>query len=533
MSNDTPHWRRRLLHAWPICLLIAGVAVFYLLTIRHGHDWSSDFALFIAHAKNLSTGTSYGLTGYIYNPNYSSHSPLSYPPVFPLLLAPVYAIFGLNLDAFKIVVIASFLIFLAVYYRYTLYHLDHPASRYAVIAVIALNLWFWETKDLILSYFPFQMFAFIALVLMDRLYRENPDPRLRFGLAVAVGLSIYLAYGTRSVGIVLAATLILADLVHHRFRKIGLAAIVAVGIFLVGYVAQNVLLDTDKSYFDILARLMSSPKSGSVGSVSGHESMTFLDSIYRNVVHNSTHYARVLWGFWNNGVTTIGQGALFLLTGILAVIGFYAQVRKRIGAGDIFLVLYVGLLLVVPFYIDQYLMPVIPLYLLYVFRGAEVVGSARSFQPRTLVIGLSMLMLVSFAGTYSLRTFADFPEGVEKRETVELFNFLRQDTRADSVIVFRHPRVLALYTNRRSLVYHKTERPDQLWDFFQQVGATYLVVAKDDRIFQHVSGATVINAQPQQSFMLPWVEHYRDRFTKVFENGDFVVYQWAVRGQAT
>lgn len=532
MSHDTPHRRRRLHDAWPISLLIASIAVFYLLTIRHGHDWSSDFALFVAHAKNLVTGVPYGLTGYVYNPNYSSHSPLSYPPVFSLLLAPVYAIFGLNLDAFKVTVIASFLIFLIAYYRYALYRLDQPVSRYGVIAVIASNLWFWENKDLILSYYPFQMFTFISLVLMERLYRENPDPHRRFGLAVAVGLSIYLAYGTRSVGIVLAATLVLTDLVHRRFRKMSLAAVVAVGVFLVCYAAQNALLDTDKSYLDILERLMSSPRSGSVSSVSGPESATFLDSIYRNITHNSSHYARVLWKFWSNGVTTIGQGALFLLTGILALVGFHDRARKSIGAGEIFLVLYVGLLLVVPFYIDQYFMPVIPLYLLYVFRGAEIVGSARSFQPQTLIIGLSMLMLVSFAGTYSPRTFADFPEGVEKRETVDLFNFLRQGTRADSVIVFRHPRVLALYTNRRSLVYHKTERPDQLWDFFQQVGATHLVVAKDDRIFQHVSGATVINAQPQQSFMLSWVERYRDRFTKVFENGDFVVYQLTVRGQA-
>lgn len=533
MSDDNLHGPWRLLRDWPFLLLIAAIAVIYLLTIRHGHDWSGDFALHIAHAKNLLTGVPYSQTGYIYNPNYPSLSPPSYPPVFSLLLAPVYAIFGLNLDALKTVVITSFIIFLAVYYWYGRYHLDQPASRYGVVVVIASNLWFWENKDLILSYFPFLMFTFIALVLMDRLYRKEIDPRRRLGLAVTLGLCIYLAYGTRSVGIVLAATLVLTDLVHHRFRKIGLAAAVALGTFLICYAAQNALLDTDKSYLASMGRMLSSPRGGSAGSTSAAGSVTYLESIYGNVVQNSSRYAYVLWKYWDNGVTKIGQGVLFLLTGILALIGFYAQVRKRIGAGDIFLVLYVGLLLVVPFYVDQYFLPVIPLYLLYVFRGAEVVGSTRPFQPQIFVLGLLTLILVSFVGTYSPQTFADFSEGVEKRESVELFDFLRQQTPADSVIVFRRPRVAALYTGRRSLVYHKTERPDQLWGFFREVGATHLVVAKDDRIFQHVGGATVVAAQPQQSFMLPWVEHYRHRFTKVFENGDFVVYQWRIRRQAS
>jgi hypothetical protein len=530
-DNNLP-WPRRFLRDWPILLLIATIAVIYLLTIRHGHDWSGDFALHIVHAKNLLNGVPYSLTGYIYNPNYPSLSPPSYPPVLSLMLAPVYALFGLNLEALKGVIIASFTIFLAAYYWYGLHHLDLPVSRYGIIVVIASNLWFWENKDLILSYFPFLMFAFLALVLMDQLYRKDIDPRRGIGLAVALGLCLYLAYGTRSVGVVLAATLVLTDLFHQRFRKISLAVVVALGVFLICYLAQNALLDTDKSYLASMGRLMSSPRSGTAVGAPTAGPAIYLESIYGNVVQNSSRYVYVLWKYWDNGVVKLGQGLLFLLTGILAMVGFYAQVRKRIGAGEIFLVLYVGLLLVVPFYVDQYFLPIIPLYLLYVFRGAETVGSARPFEPQIFVFGLLMLILVSFVGTYSTQTFADFPEGVEKRESVELFEFLRQKTPADSVIVFRRPRVAALYTGRRSLVYHKTERPDQLWDFFREVGATHLVVAKDDSIFQHVGGATVVTAPPQSSFMLAWIEHYRYRFTKVFENDDFVVYQWKVRKQA-
>ena len=41
-------------------------------------------------------------TGYIYNPAIPVYSPRMYPPVFPLLLAPVYKMFGLSLLPMKL-----------------------------------------------------------------------------------------------------------------------------------------------------------------------------------------------------------------------------------------------------------------------------------------------------------------------------------------------------------------------------------------------------------------------------------------------
>jgi hypothetical protein len=69
-----------------VLLLLAVLALIYVATIRRGHLWGDDFALYISHARNLATGQPYAQTGYIYNPSVVNYSPRSYPPIFPLLL---------------------------------------------------------------------------------------------------------------------------------------------------------------------------------------------------------------------------------------------------------------------------------------------------------------------------------------------------------------------------------------------------------------------------------------------------------------
>ena len=85
------------------------IAVFYLTTIREGHDWGDDFSQYIRHAQNIARGEPYAETGYIYNPQNPDIGPRLYPPGFPVLLTPVVAAFGLDLRPMKILVLAFFI----------------------------------------------------------------------------------------------------------------------------------------------------------------------------------------------------------------------------------------------------------------------------------------------------------------------------------------------------------------------------------------------------------------------------------------
>jgi hypothetical protein len=52
---------------WLILLLIT-IAIFHAVTIRQGHIWADDFAMYIHHAQNIVEGRPYAQTGYLITP---------------------------------------------------------------------------------------------------------------------------------------------------------------------------------------------------------------------------------------------------------------------------------------------------------------------------------------------------------------------------------------------------------------------------------------------------------------------------------
>jgi hypothetical protein len=91
-----------------VALAIVGAT--FLLTLRPGQDWriGDDFAQYILHARNIAEGRAYASTGYIYNPDLAVIGPPAYPPVLPLVLAPLWAWFGLDLQAMKALMVVFF-----------------------------------------------------------------------------------------------------------------------------------------------------------------------------------------------------------------------------------------------------------------------------------------------------------------------------------------------------------------------------------------------------------------------------------------
>jgi hypothetical protein len=68
-------------------------------TLTGMHDWGGDFSLYIAEARAIAEN------GTIVEPDYvhlGRLSPVTYPPGLPLLLAPVYAMFGLDFQMLKL-----------------------------------------------------------------------------------------------------------------------------------------------------------------------------------------------------------------------------------------------------------------------------------------------------------------------------------------------------------------------------------------------------------------------------------------------
>jgi len=476
----------------PAVLLLAAflvlIGLFHALTLRPGHDWGDDFAQYIHHAKNIALGIDYNRTGYLWNPSFPMLGPQTYPPVFPLILAPVYAVAGLDLTAMKLVVVLFFVA--AILMTFLVFRGMLRGYELAVLLpLLGLNPYFWRLKDNVLSDLPFFFFVYLALFLFQR----RPEPgRLdarAVAHAVACGVVCYLAYGTRSLGAILIPSLLLTDWI--RWRRITLASVVSTIVFAALAIAQAAVSHHDTSYTSILS----------------------LDP--RRIATNGWEYARYLSGLWDNVWWKHADIVLTLLAAALAVAGIWGRLRSGASVLEIFAVLY-GLA-ILPWIATQgrYLVPLMPLYLAYAILALR----SLSIRWPRFAGGASMVLLalacVGFASVYGSTSWRRPPEGVGTHNARAMFAAVSRMTEPGAVVIFQKPRALALFTDRQASGVQDAP-PPELLRYLRRLGAAYVLLGPDDRVFLH------------QEALRNLITAFPDRFVAIYRNPEFALFR--VRG---
>lgn len=477
-QRQSPHWHWALTGA-----LIFVIAAFYLTTLRAGHVWGDDFAMYLRHAQNLVTGRAYADTGYIYNPAYPELSPRAYPPVLPLLFAPVYAVFGLNLTVFKWVSTFALLLALCVIDRALRSTLRWP-ERLTVLALVGFNPFFWDYKDTIASEFTFLLFVVVSLWPIHLAYRQ-PGP-VRWRTLVGISLALYLVVGTRTIGL----TLILALWVYELFfaRQPGRLAWKVTALVAAPLLIQALLIPGGSSYLD---QLNITP----VG-----------------VADNAISLAKALANFVDNGYSQVGQVALFGLVSALAAMGGWRRWRSGLNVWDVALGFYglVTLLWPEAYWGRRFLIPIIPLYFYYMLIGARWLAE-RWPRLKNAAALAAMLIGLAYVARYTQADFGPLRAGIADPETVALFDHIRRNTSPEAVFIFQKPRALALYTHRSASAYAKEADDVTLWQYFRAIQANYLIVAREFK--------------DDQGVLAPWVARQAQGLELVYTNADFQLYQ--------
>lgn len=476
------------------------VGVFYLLTIRTGHEWGDDFSLYLMHARNLAGGLEYRPAEYLHYSPYIG--PDAYPPVFPLLLAPVFWLFGLNLTAMKVVVIVAFVASLLVFGQMLKEQMS-PVWQAALIAVAGFCPYVWDQKDRLTSDLVFLVFAYLGMLLVNKAYRaEQPEvaDKLdgdRLKLALAIGTVFYLAYGTRSLGLLLVPCLLLFDLVHRRKWLPSQFAVAVTAVTGSLVLLQSRLLHSDRGYYDQLA-------------TSFHDSAgAWLQYISGNVFG----YGMALTEIWDNGYHRPARLALATAMTVLMAVGYLARVRKKLNYLDLFVAVYLIAVSVVP--MDgggRYLIPLIPFFVLYAWEGLAALPMGNHAR-NAVVVALGIAILGSYVAKYTRLDLKTFPDGITKAEAVEFFDYVKQRTRPSDVFIFTKPRALALFTDRKSSFYPLHLNDKGLWDYFQRINATHIVL-----------GPKGISPE-EQEFLTAFVGKYPASLREEFANADFVSYR--------
>jgi len=455
-------------------LLVCISGVLLLGHLTQGHNWGGDFAAYIMQAKSI---TELAPAAFVESNRFTIDQssrplgPTAYPWGLPLVLAPLYGIFGLNLIALKAVNVVSWLLFLFV--LWFAFRSSHPASLFLLlVSLFALNPTLLSFSNNILSDLPFLLVSTFCVSLIQKVVAQDRrliSPAIDF---LIIGLVIAFAFWIRTNGALLLLLLAFTQLLTWIQRQ-----------------SFNIQLPTTGLRFrGALTKVFSFIKSSSLTSKplylvpyfvffffmttsnwlmpdGGTSYVSHLKGISMGTVRNNLHYYIGLLTEFFSG--TRHASLIYGATIPLAIAGVARRYRSDFPA-----MLYVALVLV--FHIIwpynqglRFLFPILPFYLSFTLSGIEGFWSDTKSLERTFRKSLcyvSILLVIFYFGLNSMIAAyrnikaQEVSEGPFAHTSKEMFSYVLNNTTDESVIVFIRPRVMRLMTGRRSIMIDKVEQ---------------------------------------------------------------------------
>ncbi|NOX87342.1 MAG: hypothetical protein GXO86_15525 [Chlorobi bacterium] len=399
--------------------------------INHQHtvDWGGDYAMYITEAMNIAHHQPVDSTHYVYNSNAPMLGPPLYPVGFPLLLAPVYLIFGNNILA-MIVYMSLMLILLTLVLQLFFRRYFSETVSIILVLVILYNPWILHFKNEILADIPFALFFNLTLILY--LYRSK---------AVFTGLAMGFSILIKTAGFALPVAFILylfyQLITGHEDRKIITKRLLIPVIY-----SLLLVLFVNKILFHL---------PWGIGLYSENFS---LFAFKQHVLKNTALYIELFQSFFHRNLydwkflVLITQPVLFTF----ALIGFLNSKKDLL-----FFVVstYLLMLIVYPYHFSgfRFLLPVIPVLLYYSLNGFNSIRWRFSVQKKLLIPLLAVFLLGQYIP--EIIRLATNPvttkQGPQEQTSQEVFEYIRNNLSEDETILFTKPRVLALYTGRKSV----------------------------------------------------------------------------------
>jgi hypothetical protein len=423
-----------------IISLIIGAA-----TLRRGHEWGDDWAWYILQAKSIWEGTTDEFMEVSAFTNYQSTThlgPLAYPWGYPLILTPVYAIKGISPLTLKLPGLLFFAGFLICLYFLMRDRLPQTESL-LIVSLFAFNPLLLQFLDQILSDIPFLFFSTLSLLLITRRERHS------FLHYVFIGVSIFFTTFLRVTGILLLGCFLIVEffkLLNNRKDRRTIIEIIQTSfivcfVFAVLWIANLLLFPSGgESYFSQYTELIQTAKRLSVA------------------------YFNVFGTFFGEAT---GWRYLYYFLIIFFLIGAWERRRQE----TIFL-LFFGFWMIVhityPYWQGpRYIFPLLPIFIYFTFQGMKTVihklpvgyqqTGQRVFYGFWLLIA-GIFLFISSANAYGNLQNDRTINGPFDPFSREVYDYVKEETPPDSVVIFFKPRVMAIMTDHPTIMSTECDR---------------------------------------------------------------------------
>ena len=426
-----------------------------------------------------------------------------YPPAYPAFLAPLVAIFGRNFVVLKLLSIVFTASSVFLFCRYAR-HRREPAPWFLLALAFAVSPGVIDYSRWMLSEAPFLLFTLLALWQLD-LDRDEEGMGRPFWLAL---LAAAITFYVRSIGALLLAAGSLSYLARRRWRKFVVHGVAGAGMTIPWLVRNRLAEGAATPYLEeFLLSNVYNPEAGYLGFAG------MVERFFENGwLYASRELPRALAGSDSTWAGALPVVALAVVVSCLVLLGLARALRRRPGAPELYFVLICVAIMLFQASVNdvRYLVPLIPLILIYAMDGAGVVARAAGrYLPPSFPMFVAGALAALALGAQTARApanldmitryaagdpYADYHPAW--RRFFEAADWVKTNTPPDAAVTVRKPRLFNVLAGRRALVYPFSSQPDSVLRVVRETD--YVVI---DAIHPTTS-----------RYLVPALEHQPDGF---------------------
>ena len=435
-----------------------------------------------------------------------------YPPGYPVLMVPLLAIFGRNFVVLKLLSVAFTVCSVLVFCVLSKERVS-PLLWLAMCLAFTVSPIVVDYSHWILSEAPFLFFTLLALLFLQKESAEEGIGKY-FWLSL---FAIVATYYVRSIGIAFIGAGTLFYLIKRQWWKCLYYNVVGAALSLPWLIRNQLLEGSATGYIEaFLLRDMYRPEAGY------NDLWGVVGRFFTNLsTYSAREMPRVLAG--SNGLwsTTVPMKGLSLVLCGFMVIGFLYVVRKRLGVAEIYFALScLAILLFQDVVSDvRYLMPLVPLMLLYISDGFTLVAKkATSLKNHTAPAVAAMALIATIGALSQLERAPQNMDMIRRYRAGDQFagyppnwrsffvasDWVSANTPEDAVVTVRKPRLFHLWTGRKITQYPFSTDPDSVLD---------VILDSDFVVVDQISATT-------GRYLVPAIEKAPERFPTVFQSDE-------------
>jgi hypothetical protein len=414
-------------------------------TLTRGHQWGDDFAWYIVQAESILNGSTdeFMEQSAFTNQQSTTHlGPLAYPWGYPLILVPVYAVKGISPLALKLPGLLFYAGFLVCLYFLMRDRLTQTESL-IVVSLFAFNPLLLQFLDQILSDIPFLFFSTLSLLLMTQAGKRNI---LHY---VWIGAAIFFTTFLRVTGILLLGCFLIVQffrlLNHRKDRRTAVEIIkhsfIVCFVFALLWIANLLLFPSGgDSYF----------------------------SQYSSLIETAKGFAPVYFNIFSLFFgETSGWKFLYYALLIFFLLGAWDR-RKQEPIFLLFFVLWMIVHITYPYWQGpRYIFPLLPIFIYFIVQGMkfliEKLPADYHFLGQRLLYGFWILIAAISLVKSTTNAYVNLQKdrainGPFDPYSTEVYNYIKEKTPSDSVVIFFKPRVMVMMTEHPTIMSTECDR---------------------------------------------------------------------------